>query len=141
MPLIPTKYLYRLTALAGALIFLGACGPVYKTDYIFQPPASLQGKMCVNQCTQIKQSCFTNCNLRNESCFLRAEREARKSFRTYVKRQNKKKKAIEKTQEDFYRPRCKTSSCQVSCNGNHRICYKDCGGRIGTVTRCTAFCK
>ena len=49
---------FRLAVVMLLAVLAAACDPVYKTNYIFTPPESEQGKICVNQCEQIKQSCY-----------------------------------------------------------------------------------
>ena len=76
---------FRYMAVMLVAVFAVACGSVCETVYTFTPPESERGKICVNQCEQIKQSCYLNCNFESQACFQDAWREARIQYREYVR--------------------------------------------------------
>ncbi len=131
-------------AAVGALFVLGSCQPIYETTYTFRQPSTIQGKICVNQCEQIRQSCYTNCKLDNRFCLRESKLEAREDYDKYVERRTKKNKKIKLDLAYFQRQAaryCSSDSCDSDCDTDYRGCFKNCGGGIDSYTRCTAFCE
>lgn len=84
----------------------------------------------MNQCEQIKQSCYLNCNFESQACFQDAWREARIQYREYVREMEEAGEEIDKTPDDFYNPVfCDDESCPNRCDASHRSCYPMCGGQ------------
>jgi|GEM_PF-2945214 hypothetical protein len=46
----PFKYFLLL----GMALMLAACGPIYKTQYIYIPPESPEGRQCLAQCELVR---------------------------------------------------------------------------------------
>ncbi|MCI5158463.1 MAG: hypothetical protein D3906_08480, partial [Candidatus Electrothrix sp. AUS1_2] len=62
------------------LISLSACGPMYTTEFLLEPPTSQQGQVCVMQCEQNRSQCKNNlqsalkdCEHRNEIAGIKLE--------------------------------------------------------------------
>ena len=55
------------------LILLVGCGPQFRTNYQFQPPATQQGQACVFQCENSRLQCQRLDDLEYERCQDRAE--------------------------------------------------------------------
>jgi hypothetical protein len=135
------RLIIRHLALAAVAIFVVACDPVYRTAYTFTPPTTEQGKICMLQCEQIKQSCYTNCKLDSQMCLQEARREASILFREYVIAMKEAGAEIIKTREDFYDPQfCGYQVCSNRCDASHRACYPVCGGQVQAYTYCAANC-
>ena len=133
---------FRLVAVMLLAVFATACEPVYRTNYIFTPPESEQGKICVNQCEQIKQTCYLNCKIESQACIQDAWREARIEYREYVREMEEAGEDIVKTPDDFFNPMfCGEESCASRCDNSHRACYPMCGGMVESYTYCAANCE
>lgn len=131
------KNYHWLTIITG-LILLSGCGPIYKTEYTYQPPRSQIGKMCASQCTQTKINCQQLCEMRNESCKSNGRQEAMIQYLEYKESQIAAGKPVKRTPENF-----NTSYCNESCDctDTYNQCYQTCGGMITPYQVCTAFCK
>ncbi|XCN73024.1 MAG: hypothetical protein Q3M24_22570 [Candidatus Electrothrix aestuarii] len=101
------------------LISLSACGPMYKTEYILEPPTSQQGKVCVMQCEQNRSQCKNNLQLAQKDCEHQNEIAS-------IKLENCLK-AGEMTCYDSRKP-CPPLDFE-QCNKEHRYCYQACGGK------------
>lgn len=139
--------IWRAGAAIGAAMIvlaagLSACGPVYDTTYQYSPPASGEGKICANQCSQIEQLCRRNCKLEYDSCLAREREQARWDYEDYVRRQTSRKQPLDKSPDDFNLDyRCtSSSSCEATCGNDQRTCYTTCGGEVTATRVCTAFC-
>ena len=124
----------------GVLASLVSCGPIHKTVYTYTPPHTTQGKICANQCEQIRQGCRTNCRLTQQICLSEAKQQAQIDFDAYVEKRKKLKRPVKKELGNFYYPICGSDSCEDDCDSDHRACFTNCGGRIDASTVCIAFC-
>ena len=131
-PLFSYIYIVLLT------LTLAACGPVYETVRDYKMPNSMQGKMCVNQCTQNKVMCTQMCQMRNDACRIEAAHKADYDFRNYKERRQKMNAPVIKSLSDFDESHKCNRDC--GCEGNFNSCYTICGGQIEEKQVCTAFC-
>lgn len=120
-------------------VFLAGCGPIYKTEYAYTPPASTVGTMCVNQCVQAKTICKQMCDMRNENCRSRARQDALYEFEIYKRDRRAHGKSVDKSISDFDRS---FFNCNQSCDctSAYHSCYTSCGGQIYERKVCVAFC-
>ncbi len=129
-----------LIALLVSLVTLSiaGCGPVYKTTFNYQPPASDMGRMCAAQCLQARTTCESMCTMQNQNCVAQAKQDALNEFEAYKAKQHAKGKPIKKTPADFEN----TLSCDQACGcGNtFNMCYQTCGGTVTPHRECVAFC-
>lgn len=119
------------------------CGPVYETRYQYVPPATADGKVCANQCTQIESLCARNCRLEERACVSDARRDAERDYDHYVRERQAAHQPIDKTVNDFrYDYHCAASrACEQRCEADYRGCYQTCGGQVTESSVCTAFCQ
>lgn len=131
-----------LTLCLAVMALLGACGPVYETQYSLIPPGSAEGRLCVNQCQQNRNFCRQNCSLTQQACVNEARSRALYEYQAYVNRQQAEKKPIKKTVSNFDRSySCGNSSCETRCEADYRDCFGgSCGGQVIARSVCTAFC-
>ncbi len=131
-----------LTLCLAVMALLSACGPVYETQYSLIPPASAEGRLCVNQCQQNRNFCRQNCGMMQQACVNEARSRALYEYQAYVNRRNAEKQPIKKSVSDFDRSySCGNSSCEARCEADYRDCFGgSCGGQVVAKTVCTAFC-
>ena len=131
-----------LTLCLAVMALLSACGPVYETQYSLIPPASAEGRLCVNQCQQNRNFCRQNCGMMQQACVNEARSRALYEYQAYVNRRNAEKQPIKKSVSDFDRSySCGNSSCEARCEADYRDCFGgSCGGQVLAKTVCTAFC-
>lgn len=101
-------------------LILSACGPMYKTEYMLEPPATQQGKLCIMQCQQNRAECknevksnYKDCRHRNEIASIKLEH------------------CIESGERACYDPRtpCFPPNFE-QCNTEYRYCFQSCGGKV-----------
>ncbi|WP_168220338.1 hypothetical protein [Azospirillum thermophilum] len=127
--------------LFAVLALLGACGPIYETQYSFIPPNSTEGRMCVGQCQQGRTICRQGCTLEQQACRNDAKTRAMMDYQAYVNRQTAEKKPIKKSPSDFEQTwACGNSSCEERCESDYRGCFSSCGGQVIAQQVCTMFC-
>ena len=132
---------HRLVAFFCLLsVSLIACGPVYHTDYTFDPPGSQSGRTCVLQCDNSKLLCDQLTESRYDSCLQRAELqyqscESRKIYR--IDYESGKTKCVENCY--CYRESC--SRDEETCDKQYRSCYQTCGGKVTSRTYCVSNCE
>lgn len=129
----------RYFTLITILLFLSGCGPVYKTEYTYQPPRTDVGKMCATQCMQAKNNSQQLCEMRNQTCEMTAKQNATIQYLEYKESQRAAGKPIKKSEIDFD----DSYLCDSSCDGtnDYNQCYQTCGGVVTSYQVCTAFCK
>lgn len=111
--------------LAAMGLLMAGCGPIYSTQYVFDPPTSPQGQSCIFQCENSKMQCEQLQDLRTENCEERSEAE-------YYRCKNRDEKHC-------YRQYCSTD--YTRCEENYRRCYQSCGGSVRAEKVCVGFCQ
>lgn len=107
-------------------VLLVGCGPIYNTQYNYQPPKSQVGVMCVATCEANRGTCRQMQDIQKENCEERADRD----YHWCLKHKDPK---------DCYRQSC--FSDYTVCDDQYRSCYQGCGGKITATQVCVAFCK
>ncbi|MCL5260128.1 MAG: hypothetical protein M1561_00375 [Gammaproteobacteria bacterium] len=118
-----------LAALSLTATLLCGCGPMYNTEYIYTPPKSDVGIMCVSNCASNKSNCRREEDLRNENCEYRAERD----YHWCLSHQGKDDK-----------DKCFKSYCSPNysnCDSEYNTCFQGCGGVVTPHQVCVAFCN
>lgn len=119
---------------------LSACGPIYRTEYSYQPPKANLANMCISQCIQSKSMCEQMCQMRNENCRERAHQDALFQFEAYKREQRARGERINKSVSDFDQSyRCGMST-SCDCTPAYNACYNSCGGKVIENKICVAFC-
>ncbi len=126
---------FSLVAFVAVLIaiFFTGCGPIYDTQYTFDPPEGGSGRACVAQCETSKFQCEQLEEMKADRCRDRAEREAEQCRNRVYWKEGREPKWYE----------CGTDSCSTDaekCESRYRSCYQTCGGRVRSETRCVANC-
>lgn len=118
--------LWHAVFLSLLLISLSACGPLYKTEYLLEPPATQQGKMCTMQCEQNRTACKNDVKLAQKDCEHHNEIAS-------IKLEN----CIKDGEMSCYdsRKSCPPPSFE-RCNKEHRYCYQACGGKVFPQLTC-----
>ena len=129
----PNRLNFRSLLGAAGVLLLGACGPIYDTQYRFTPPESGQGVSCIYQCENSKLQCRQLEEYRADDCTRRAQYEAQRCEADIWRQKGRAPKWYE----------CGSSSCSPEydrCETQYRSCYQSCGGRVDAQTVCVANC-
>lgn len=115
--------------LVVSLALLTGCNAIYQTSYLYQSPMSSSGKMCISQCAKIKNSCEHSYRKQYRNCRMIAHQAAYDQFQSYMNRQKRLHKPIEKSVNDFDNS---YYQCNVSgeCMSDFNKCYQSCGGTV-----------
>ncbi|MCI5149926.1 MAG: hypothetical protein D3916_11160 [Candidatus Electrothrix sp. MAN1_4] len=107
-------------------LILSACGPMYKTEYMLEPPTSQQGKLCIMQCEQNWSECKNEVKSDNKDCQHRNEIASLKL-----------EQCIKSGERACYDPRtpCLPPSFE-QCNKEYRYCFQSCGGKVVPQVTC-----
>ncbi len=113
------------------VVLLAGCGPVYRTEYSYQPPQDPQGRNCLMQCENMRMQCRTNEDYRLRSC----EDQNRIARLEYDNCMAMK----------YDRCRDNSTYCGSSdyerCDMDYRLCYQNCGGIISSREICVYGCE
>jgi hypothetical protein len=124
---------FGLFSSAVLLLVLSGCGPIYDTQYSFEPPQSASGPHCIYQCDTTKAQCIELKQMRADSCNERSQRQSYYCTEDIRSRYNREPKWYECTEE-------LCSDDTDFCDDQYRSCYQACGGRVNRETRCIANC-
>ncbi|MBU1669097.1 hypothetical protein KKC13_11815 [bacterium] len=70
----------KYTFLILSALILTACSPRYEIKTHYTPPTNLDGKVCVQTCSNDKKTCQRRCNQKEDQCLATAEQSARDSY-------------------------------------------------------------
>jgi hypothetical protein len=126
----------NLYAIVAALL-LGACAK----EYTFTPPATAEGRACVERCQGAQVSCRRDQDQRadrgRQQCQAEADqREDRCKIEAPIEYASCLKYAKSDTERADCRMRdCTQATCMPSpnyglCDGDYRACYENCGGKV-----------
>jgi hypothetical protein len=118
--------LWQAVFLGLLLISLSACGSLYTTEYLLEPPTSQQGQICVMQCEQNRTACKNEIKLAQKDCEHRNEIAG-------IKLENCLKNGGMNCYDS--RKTCPPPSFE-QCNQEHRYCYQACGGTVASQRTC-----
>lgn len=115
---------------------LTGCAPIYTTEYDIIPPDNEMGAMCANNCLLLKANCENYC----------ADKHWQNQRIRKLEIQNQQLLGIngiaKKTFFDEYDdPRYDNDKCSQRCLSDYYICHQNCGGKVISFRRCTAFCN
>lgn len=126
----------RLGALKLLLAsLLVACGPIYSTDYDYDPPEDSQGRACVSMCRSARSYCEMAAEARAEREELRCELEAERDYDRCLARGEP-----EDAHSCHRRPCIDPGVNDAHCAGEFRNCYRDCGGEVEAIRTCRFNC-
>lgn len=129
-----TKSIYTII---GALILMltlcfTGCSNTSTIAYSYSPPTSPDGRVCVDECKQAKNTCTQLCSKESPQCIYEAQQKAQKEYQAYVEGQQMAGKPVSLTPDSFYNDtHCAHTGC--GCEHQYDICYQLCGTR--TVVR------
>ena len=115
----------RLFATFVLSLLLGGCATI---RYEYLPPATNQGRMCVTQCSGVREMCQGNEMQRAEYDRAICEQRSESSYRSCLHQADNKSEA-----KKCYRSSCYTSENTWRCDENYRQCFVGCGGIIHTI--------
>jgi hypothetical protein len=125
-------------ATIAAALLLAACA----REYTFTPPATAEGRACVERCQGTQQACRRDQDRRAERLRQQCQDDAeRREQRCKLEAPIEYASCLKygKTEEDRASCRmreCNEAVCEPSanyglCDGDYRACYENCGGKIG----------
>lgn len=130
-----TQLLGLLTVIAISFT-LASCGPIYNTTYSYHPPASLEGRQCVNDCLAQKSHCSIRCQRDYEQCNFAAQDEARHEYNEWQRAHSG-----DHSRDPSYFVDNSQCNQDCGCNSDYNQCYANCGGAVIPHTTCVAFCN
>lgn len=124
-----------VTLVAAMLV---SCGPVYRTQYNYEPPKGDAGKQCINRCIRNKSVCKMTCQTNYQNCVAMARNAAYPEYFAYVAEQQRQNLTVWRQIDDF----ADLSSCKkdCGCDDDYRQCYTLCGGQVTSERICVANC-
>lgn len=139
-----------LVAVAGLL--LAGCGPVYQTQYRYQPPRAFAGRRCVNTCSAQFQACRMRCQEVNDRRTHYQQQQADFDYwsshhhyhhfhpgygpNPYSPGYYPDDDSF--TYGDNYNYYADNGGC--GCRATYNSCYQNCGGNVYSRRVCVAFC-
>jgi hypothetical protein len=129
-------------ALAAALL-LSACTT---TEYVYTPPATPEGKACVERCQASQASCRRDQDARAERIRLQCQAEAdRREAACRIQAPIEYAACLKFAKNDEERAACQLQDCAQAacqavssyalCDNDFRFCYQNCGGTIDLIER------
>src|SRR5579871_1028253 len=103
------RFIMRFIVFLHLTLFLTACLPIYKKEYVYTPPLHSIGKTCISQCMAANKHCDRLCELRKVHCTKRMTADACK--------------VSCQCQSAF-------NTCYQACGGTvdeSKVCIKNCG--------------
>ncbi len=106
------------------------------THYVFRPPASDQGRMCVTQCAGTREACRGNEIRRAQGEKATCERSADASYHTCMAQPVAREKEHDKARDcEKKRKSCWSYENTDRCDDDYRNCFVNCGGSVEEHTR------
>ncbi|MBK1644778.1 hypothetical protein CKO25_08970 [Thiocapsa imhoffii] len=127
--LVVFAWILTSTALLG-------CGPVYRTQYSYQPPTDANGRQCITQCAAIRELC--RATMENRAAQERAVCQQTATLRYAT--------CLATAKSDAERNACTNrDACRVSantdrCDSDYNQCYQNCGGLVESTQVCVSGC-
>ena len=116
------RQLFPVLALS---VLLAGC---VTTRYEYFPPASDQGRMCVTQCSGVRELCQGNEMQRAQYDRSLCEQRSDATYHSCLRHADNRDEA-----KKCYRPACFASENTWRCDENYRQCFVGCGGIIHTI--------
>lgn len=103
-------------------LFLFGCGP--RINYVFTPPSSPEGMVCISQCANTRQMCWGS----NQSIYQECLNHRNWAMQNYNQcRSNAQTK--EARNGCMMPPACDAPN-NYYCEEGYRACYQSCGGSV-----------
>lgn len=147
------RFFIMVIMLVGSVLSGCSSKPVYKTYYTHIPPASTVGRTCVNTCESNRLLCEQRIDSQYDRCQRNADKELRycqdNKRRDYdrcisnLKRQHGNYWHKYESNCYYHNPnQCRLNSCyrRGNCDSSYNRCFKGCGGKIKSDTRCVRNC-
>jgi hypothetical protein len=134
------------------LLFMVACGPMYKTVHHYNPPKTIEGRNCVNSCDSMKQQCVSGCHKREQTCKMTsqvmdiinnpscAKKKSRCAYRPHSAGCAWDAHSNCDSYSGDYN-RCSSYSCRKDCDNQYNQCFTNCGGMVESKKVCTFNCN
>jgi hypothetical protein len=133
----------NIRAIAGAALLLSGCTT---TEYVFTPPATAEGKACVERCQASQASCRRDQDARAERIRVQCQGEADRretacqiqapiEYAACLKFAKTDEQRAACQLQDCTQPACQATSNYALCDNDFRFCYQNCGGTIDLIER------
>lgn len=143
-----------------ALFLIGGCStaPVYRTQYQFTQPSSIEGRQCATQCETNRMLCVQNkrgeqtqCEARAKDDALSCKQQARQDYGNCMRsashtgnyRASTESNCRSILQSSSMQCDNRYSRCDMdssACDSGYRGCFSNCGGQVDKQVRCVANC-
>ncbi len=124
-----------VAALAGCAGFQSPTAPRYRTDHLYEGPASDEGQRCVRRCEKNKEYCRQVAERGTQDEYLKCDEEAQDEYENCTMRTTS---FSEKRQ--CYRKSCPVGADYVNCESGYRNCFEGCGGQVWSRQVCEENC-
>lgn len=115
-----------------ALLLFTACGPVYRTNYTLNEPATDVGRLCSKNVIEMSNTCLQGCQQMARKC------EDAGRFGTSMTLGSGGQLGMYQTLGD--QRDCSPRQCEETCLAAARKAHINCGGTVTEETVCTANC-
>ena len=113
----------RIPLLWGVALTLTACGP--QIHYAYTPPASPEGMVCISQCANSQQMCWSY----NQSAYQQCLNNRNWAMQRYYQCQNNAA-STKVIRSSCYMPPACYGPNNYYCDETYRACYQACGGNV-----------
>ena len=130
----------RILAVAITMTLL-SCGPVFRTQFNYTPPATPEGRGCISQCEGQRAQCEALEQQRNMLC----EQQSQMQHQTCVTQADSAYSSCTASgNTSCFRNVCIRRPCFVnlaSCEQPYNRCYSTCGGQVQEEQVCVRRCE
>lgn len=113
---------WALLMFLGVIGALTACGP--KINYVFTPPASAEGRVCIAQCANSRQMCWSA----GQSGYQQCLNNRNWAMQTYYQCRNNA--PDNRARNSCWMPPPCYAPNTYYCEEGYRACYQACGGGV-----------
>lgn len=114
----------KLLLMASSLLLI-ACGPSY--HYVYTPPVSPEGRVCISQCTINQQQCWSY----NQNLYQQCLNNRNWAMQNYYQCRNNA--PDKKAQNNCWLPAVCYGPNNYYCEEGYRACYQACGGTVDAI--------
>ncbi len=121
--------------LAGCALSEPASGPQYRTEYLYEGPATEEGQACVVRCERVKERCRLTAQTGSADRYKLCEEQAQDEYESCAMRTTSFSE-----RRLCFRKACPVSPDYVSCETPYQACFGNCGGLVWSRRVCEANC-
>ena len=133
----PVRFL-SVSVLGGILLLsLIGCGTIYRTDYLYTPPDSMEGRQCTIHCANIRELCRSRADARAGQEQSSCQQEIMMRYTVCVAAATNDEERVKCRSSTLH---CRTRPDYQQCEIEYNFCYETCGGGVETRRVCVRGC-